>query len=58
MAISDTSVENEELAADVDRSVAELLKMPLAFQEQRHWEKIASGKTVSSTWRMKERVSN
>ena len=34
----------------------QLVELPLAFCEDRHLQKIESSKTVTQTWRMKERV--
>ena len=36
--------------------IAHDIMMPLAFHDKRHMESIEGSKTVTQTWRMKERV--
>lgn len=57
---------NDEAENNAEDEVVDALKlmidagcdMQLAFHQKRHQESITSDKTVTQTWRMKERVSN
>jgi len=49
--------EDEDVRIHDDVDIMRYWKMPRAFTEKRHIEKIEAFQTATQTWRMKERVS-
>ncbi len=49
--------EADEEEYNISESDLSSFKMTLAFTEKRHMEEIEGSKSMTQTWRMKERVS-
>ena len=50
------SLDNEEKTEE-ECTFNEVIRLPLAYQEKRHHEEILGSKSVTQTWRLKERVT-
>jgi hypothetical protein len=49
--------EEDDIRTDDDGDIIYYWRMPRAFTDKRHTEKIETFQTATQTWRMKERVS-
>jgi hypothetical protein len=50
--------EEDDVRTDDDGDIVCYWKLPRAFTDKRHTEKIETFQTATQTWRMKERVSH